>query len=138
MGSCSFHPSSNSIRLPPLSTRMYHIRNPAAAAIPPGCPHPEFCFRRHSTRMSTSGILLSPPFHPDVHIRNFAAAVITPGCFASGILTSDGRGERFNFPDHTYPDPLIALTRRVSQPFCTVPQCLLKLPDMCDQHFEIF
>ncbi|WJZ81269.1 hypothetical protein VitviT2T_001118 [Vitis vinifera] len=28
-------------------------------------------------------------------------------------LTPDGRGGRFNFPDQTCPDPLIALTRRV-------------------------
>ena len=75
--------------------------------------------------------------HPESGCRRHSAA-ITLGCFASEILTPDGRGERFNFPGHTYPDPLIALTRRVSQPFCTVPRCLLKLPDMCDQHFEIF
>ena len=29
-------------------------------------------------------------------------------------LTPDGRGERFNFPGQTCPDPLIALTRRAS------------------------
>ena len=118
----SFHPGSNSIRLLP-----FHL----ATTITSGCHHfPPGCI--------TSGILLPPPFHPNVHIRNSAAAAITPGCFTSGILTSDGRGERFNLPGHTYPDPLIALTQRVSQPFCTVPRCLLKLPDMCDQHFEIF
>ena len=38
-------------------------------------------------------------------------------------LTPDGRGERFNFPGQTYPDPLIALIRRVSQIFCTVSRC---------------
>ena len=38
-------------------------------------------------------------------------------------LTLDGRGGRFNFPGQTCSDPLIALTRRVSQPFCTVPRC---------------
>ena len=78
-------------------------------AIPPGCITSGILLRRHSTRMS--------------HIRNSAAADIPPGCFTSGILTPDGRGERFNFPGHTYPDPLIALTWRVSQSFCTVPRC---------------
>ena len=68
-------------------------------------------------------------------------------------LTPGGKGRRFNFPSQTYPDPPIALTRRVSQPFCTVlivlarrvsqPFCkcrgvLLKLPDMCDRLFVIF
>ena len=33
----SFHPGRNSIQLPPLSTRMYHIWNSAAAVIPSGC-----------------------------------------------------------------------------------------------------
>ena len=91
------------------------------------------------------------------------SAAIPPGCLTSGThllrifrirrLTPDGRGEHFNFPSQTYPDPLVALTRRVSQPFCTVPRCspeasryvrltfwdiFLKLPDICDRHFEIF
>nr|CAN80703.1 hypothetical protein VITISV_011630 [Vitis vinifera] len=74
-------------------------------------------------------------FHPDVSHPEFCSADILPECLTSGILlrrhsiqifrirrlTSDGRGGRFNFPGQTYPDPLIALTRRVSQPFCTVP-----------------
>ena len=38
-------------------------------------------------------------------------------------LTPDRRAGRFNFPGQTCLDPLIALTRRVSQPFCTVPRC---------------
>ena len=90
-----------------------------------------------------------PPFHPD-DIRNSAAAAIPSGCLTSGIQEPDGRGGRFNFSRYTYSDPLIALTRRVSQPFCTVlivftrrisqpffAQCrgvLLKLPGMCDRH----
>ena len=52
-----------------------------------------------------------------------SAATIPPGCIASGIMTPDGRGERFNFHDQTYLDPLIALTRRISQQFCTVLRC---------------
>ena len=90
--------------------------------ITPGCCH-YIRLPPLSTRMSTSGILLSPPFHLDVHIQNSAVAAITPGCFASGILTPDGRGERFNFHDQTYPDPPKTLTRRISQQFCTVPRC---------------
>ncbi|RVW68511.1 hypothetical protein CK203_066231 [Vitis vinifera] len=35
----------------------------------------------------------------------------------------DRKGGHFNFLGQTYPDPPIALTRRVSQPFCTVPRC---------------
>ena len=83
----------HSIRLPPLSTQMYHIRKSAAATFHLDVSHPEICCHRHSTRM-----------------------------FTYGILTQDGSGERFNFPGHTFPDPLIALTRRVSQPFCTMPR----------------
>ena len=117
MGSCSFypngnhssfHPGRNSIWLPPHSTRMSHIRNSSV-----------------------------PPFHLDVSHPEFICAVIPPGCLTSGIhlrrhsirifcirhLTPDGRGERFNFPGQTYPDPLIALIQRVSQPFCTVLRC---------------
>ena len=64
-------------------------------------------------------------------VRIGERAAIPPECITSGILlrrhsirifcirrlTPDGRGGRFNFPGRTYPDPLIALTRRVSQPF---------------------
>ena len=103
---------------PAHSTRMVIIAHSTQVGIPsgcrhyiqlpptfhPGCPHPKFCYRPHSTRM--------------FYIQNSAAAVIPPGC-----LTPDRRGERFNFLGHTYPDPLIALTRIVSQPFCTVSRC---------------
>ena len=56
-----------------------------------------------------------PPFYPD----DFPPSRI----FHIWRLTPDGRGGRFKFPGQTYPDPLIALTRRVSQIFCTVPRC---------------
>ncbi|RVW11856.1 Retrovirus-related Pol polyprotein from transposon RE1 [Vitis vinifera] len=73
-------------------------------------------------------------FHPDDSHPEFCSADIPPECLTSGILlrrhsiwifrirrlTPDGRRRRFNFPGQTYPDPLKALTRRVSQPFCTV------------------
>ena len=116
---------------PSHSTRMGIIAHSTRVGIPSSCRHfPPGCI--------TYGILLPPPFHLDVshpefcyhrhsirmsHIRNSAAAVIPSGCLTSGILTPDGRGERFNFLGQAYPDRLIALTRRVSQPFCTVPQC---------------
>ena len=66
------------------------------------------CSTNISLRCLTSGILLRRH-----SIRIFRIRRLTP----------DGRGGRFNFPGQTYPDPLIALTRRVSQPFCTVPRC---------------
>ena len=128
------------------STRTGIITHSTRVGIPSSCRHfPPGCL--------TFGILLPPPFHPDVshpefycrrhsirmsHIRNSAAAAIPSGCLTSEILTPDRRGEYLNFPGQTYPDHLIALTRRVSQPFCTVPRCLLKLPDMSDRYFEIF
>ena len=132
-------------------TRMYHIRNSAplsfypdvshskfcSAAIPPGCLTFEILLRRHSTRMS--------------HIHNSGRVTFNIlRIFCIRRLTPDGRGVRFNFSGYTYPNPLIAFTRRVSQPFCTVlivftrrisqpffAQCrgvLLKLPGMCDRH----
>ena len=128
MGSCSFHPDGNhssfhpgrnSIRLPPLhpATTTFHPDVIfCSAAITSGClhfhpdvSHPEFYCRRHSTRM-----------------------------FTSGILTPDGRRGCFNFSGYTYPDPLIARTWRVSQIFCQCRGVLLKLPDICHLHFEIF
>ena len=76
-------------------------------------------------------------FHSDVSHPKFCSVNIPPGCLTFEILLRrhsirifcirrlppDGKGGRFNFPGQTYPDSLIALTRRVSQPFCTVPWC---------------
>ena len=92
--------------------------------------------RRHFTRMS------APTFHLNVSHPEICCADISPGCLTSRIsaaspfhpdvlhpdicirrLTPDGKGRRFNFSDWIYPDPLIAPTRRVSQIFCTMPQC---------------
>ena len=93
----------------------------------------------HFSQWSGQHIRNSAPltFHLDVSHPEICSADIPPGCITSGILlrrhsirifrirrlTPGGRGGRFNFPGRTYPDLLIALTRRVSQPFCTVPQC---------------
>ena len=78
-----------------------------------------------------------PTFHLDVSHPEFCSTDIPPGCLTSRILLRrhsirifrirrlmpDGRRGRFNFPGQTYPDLLIALTRRVSQPFCTMLRC---------------
>ena len=95
------------------STQVVHIRLVGSAAITPGCRHftpgaPPF----HPADAITSDCR---HFHPDVSHLEFCCRHIPPGCFISGILTPDGRGERFNFPDQTYPDHLIALTWRVSR-----------------------
>ena len=83
-----------------------------SADIPPGCLTSGILLRRHSTRMSHIRHLLRIFYIRHLlrisHIRR---------------LTPDGRGGHFNFPGQTYPDPLIVLIRRVSQPFCIVPRC---------------
>ena len=56
----------------------------------------------------------------------------------SDISHPDGRGGRFNFPSHTCPDPLIALTRRVFLSVYSATKFLLKLPDISDWHLGIF
>ena len=61
--------------------------------IPPRCLTSGILLRRHSIRI--------------FHIRHFLRI------FHTRRLTPDGRGGRFNFSGQTYPDPLIALTRRV-------------------------
>ena len=71
-----------------------------------------------------------------------------PSTFTSGIPFADishlnisqpdGRGGRFNFPEQTCPDPLIALTRRVFLSVYSAMEFLLKLPDISDRHLEIF
>ena len=88
--------------------------------------------------------------------RHFTSEILCFNILHPDISQPDGRGGRFNFPGQTYPDPLIALTRRILQPFCTMSRCspeasryvrptfeiffsqcrdvLLKLPDMCDRH----
>nr|CAN64928.1 hypothetical protein VITISV_003829 [Vitis vinifera] len=51
------------------------------------------------------------------HIRNSVRSNMSGSSdriFHIRRLTPDGRGGRFNFPSQTYPDPLIALTRRAS------------------------
>ena len=108
----------------------------------------------HSIRLPRHSIRLPPLYTRMYHIRKSATVIIPSGCLTSRIQEPDGRGGRFNFSGYTCSDPLIALTQRVSQPFCTVliaftrrisqpffAQCrgvLLKLPDMCGRYFGIF
>ena len=94
-----------------------HLRNPDGVA-----PDSSFI----STRMEilTSGILLRRHSIPISHIRNSVRVTYhLLLIFHIRQTYLDGKGGRFNFLSQTYPDPLIALTRRVSQPFCTVPRC---------------
>nr|CAN81696.1 hypothetical protein VITISV_005746 [Vitis vinifera] len=111
------------------------------AATSPGCITSGILLRRHSTRMS--------------HIWNSGRVTFNIlQIFRIRRLTPDGRGGRFNFSRYTYPDPLIVFTRRVlaailhsadsahpesfAAHFAQCHGVLLKLPDMCDRHFEIF
>ena len=100
---------------PAHSTRLLPPFHPAATAITPGCQKLSTRLRRHLHPVAAASTRI-------YYIRK-SAATIPPGCIASGIMTPDGRGERFNFHDQIYPDPPIALTRRISQQFCIVPQC---------------
>ena len=58
------------------------------------------------------------PSSPDIPHLEFYPGDMPP--------SPDVKGGRFNFPGQTYPDLLIALTRRVSQPFCTMPIALTR------------
>ncbi|KAL6334627.1 hypothetical protein AAG906_019483 [Vitis piasezkii] len=101
---------------------MYHIRI-LLAAIPPRCITSGILLRRHSTRMSHIRNSSPQTFHPD-----FSHPALDAGwerrLDADGKRgpTPDERGGRFNFLGWTYPDHLIAPTRRVSQPFCMVAE----------------
>ena len=90
-----------------------------------------------------------PPCNARIsHSRNSVQSYMSRSSdriFHIRCLTPDGRARRFNFPGQTYPNLLIALTRRASaadiSDYPDFVQCrgvLLKLPDMCDRHFEIF
>ena len=133
MGSCTFHPGRNSTWLLPLSIRLcLHLHlatpplHPTAKIFTSGCrhftpdcrrfhsdvSHPELCCH-HSTRM--------------YHIRNFGR--VTFHIFRMFHIRQtypDGGRGRLNFHDQTYPNPPIALTRRISQQFCTVLRCSLE------------
>ena len=108
---------------PAHSTWIGIIAHSTRVGIPSGCRHIPPGKEFHPATAITSGILLPPPLHPDVSHLEFCCR-----CHSirlSYIRNSEAGWERgsFNFSRYTYPDPLIALTRRVSQPFCTVPLC---------------
>ena len=84
----------------------------------PRCLTSGILLLQHSTRMSHIQNSAPLPFHSDVSHSAHSIRI-----FHIRRLMPDGRGGLFNFPGQTYPDPLIALIRRVSQPFCTVPRC---------------
>ena len=90
----SFHPMKNLVRPKFHLLRISYIQNSI---------RPTF----HLLRISYIQNSIRPTFH-------------LLWIFHIWRLTPDGRRGRFNFPGQTYPNPLIALTRRVSQPFCTV------------------
>ena len=124
MGSCTLHP--------------------AALPFTPGCRHfPPGCCRHYTwlpkalhptttiyTRLPKALHPAAATFHPVAKSFPPGCAAIyirlpplPLGCIASEILTLDGRGERFNFSGYTYPDPLTARIRRISQQFYIVPRC---------------
>ena len=70
--------------------------------------------------------------------RHFTSGISCADILHPDISQPDGRGGRFNFSGQTYPDPLIAFTRRASaadiSDYPDFAQCrgvLLKLPDIC-------
>ena len=138
MGSCTLHLAAKSF-----TPGCRHL-HPAAKSFPPGCtaiytrlpPFTPGCCHHYTRRCQKLSIRLRRHLHPaaaTLHSADAAstrmyyirksAATIPPECIASGIMTPDGREERFNFHNQTYPDPPIALTRRILQQFCIVPRC---------------
>ena len=94
-----------------------HLRNPDGVA-------PDSSFLSTRTEILTSGILLRRHSTRISHIRNSVRVTFhLLRIFHIRQTYLDGKGGRFNFLGQKYPDPPIAPTRRVSQPFCTVPRC---------------
>ena len=95
-----------------------HIR----VGIIPGCRHLHPDARRHLHPVAANLHLAAANLH-SATANLYPAVAISTRMFTSGILTSDRKGERFNFSGRTYPDPLIAPTRMGEQPFCIVLRC---------------
>ncbi|RVW73740.1 Retrovirus-related Pol polyprotein from transposon 17.6 [Vitis vinifera] len=100
----------------------------------PGCDDHECCvllskgvrIGERSTippRCLTSGILFRPTFHPDVSHPEFFSAAHSIRIFRIPAPTAGWERRVFQLPGQTYPNPLIVLIQRVSQPFCTVMRC---------------
>ena len=110
-----FTPSHTCEKIP---KKMPHGSLSLAHADDPPCDarHSSFHLGKNSVRPTFNLLRMS-------HIRNSVRLTFhLLQIFHIQLLTPDRRGGRFNFPGQTYPDPLIALTWRVSQPFCTVPR----------------
>ena len=137
MGSYSFHPDGNHSSFHPSrnSIRMYHIRNSAAAAIPPGCLTSGILLCRHSTWMSHIQMeLLLRHSTRMSHIRD------TPSPDISHPAPAAGWERRvFQLPlsdvsrssNSAYPESFAAI-------FAQCRSVLLKLPNICDRDFGIF
>ena len=111
MGSSTFHPSRNSIRLPQYSTRMYHIRKSAAATFHPDVSYPE---------LWPSDVPPSPDVSHPTDISGWEKrAFQLLRIYISGSSNS------------AHPESFTAN-------FAQCRGVLLKFPDMCDRHFEIF
>ena len=115
--SCEFGTPTCEIKAQ-LAKVILQLANPPGQQLHPDVSHPESPATT-STRM-TSGNLLCHTFHPMSYIRNLGAGW-ERRCFnLSRYSYSDGDFLRhFNFLRQTYPDPRIALTRRVLQPSCS-------------------
>ncbi|RVW86599.1 hypothetical protein CK203_045617 [Vitis vinifera] len=102
MGSCSLHPAAATLHpaaatLHPAAATLHPADatlHPAAATLHPAAAtlhpatatlHPEFCYRSHSTRM-TSEILLPPPFHLDVLHPEFRSRMGKEGVSTSSVI----------------------------------------------------
>ena len=102
------------------------LENPefCSANIPPGCLTSGILPRRHSTRMSHIRNSSPPTFHPDI---SHPAADAGWERRAFQLPRSDISGSS----NSAYPENFAAN-------FTQCRSVLLKLPDICDRHFEIF
>ena len=116
--------------------------------------------RRHSTRMSHIRNSAPPTFHPNVSHQEIFFADIPSGYFTSGVwrrmagyftpgLMPDGRIFRtwldagwerraFQLPWLDISGSSNSIPGEFRSHFAQCCGVLLKLPDMCDRHFEIF
>ena len=110
-----FHPGRNSIRLPPFPS----------GCITSGIRLPPL----------TSGATSTPRWHPKFRIRMGKEAFQLHPADISGW-----ERRRFHFLDQPCPNPPWRLPQSLQAEGRMLHSCsvLLKLPDICDRHFEIF
>ena len=125
MGSCTFHPGRNSIRLTPPFHHVAATLHPTAAAIPSGC-------RRFPPGCITSRNLL-PPFHPDVSHPEFWPGDIPHSPDVSHPADISGWEKRvFQLPRSSISESTdSAHPKSFAANFAQCCGVLLKLPDMC-------